>query len=77
MTAPKVAVLRLPATGFERVSVAVTVALSTSLTTMSTRFSAVSSVYVSAAPVVVVSAVLPSVPLVRSQASPTARHSQQ
>ena len=36
--------LRLPAAGFDSVRVAVTLALSTSLTTMSIRFSGVSSV---------------------------------
>ena len=41
--------LKLPAAAFDSVTVAVTFALSTSLTTMSIRFSAVSSVYVSAA----------------------------
>ena len=44
MTAPAVPVFRLPAAGMESVSVAVTLALSTSLTTMSVRFFAVSSV---------------------------------
>ena len=40
---------RLPALALDSVKVAVMLALSTSLTTMSVRFSAVSSVYVSAA----------------------------
>jgi len=48
VTAPEVLVLRLPAARFERVSVTVTLGLSTSLTTMSVRFSGVSSVKVSA-----------------------------
>jgi hypothetical protein len=39
-----VPVLRLPAAAFDKVSVAVTLALSTSLITMSVRFSGVSSV---------------------------------
>src|SRR6185503_20849688 len=38
-----------PAAGFDKVKVAVTLALSTSLTTISIRFNGVSSVYVSAA----------------------------
>ena len=41
--------VRLPAAGLDRVRVAVTLALSTSLATMSMRLSAVSSMYVSAA----------------------------
>ena len=44
VTAPEVPVFKLPAATFERVRVAVMVALSTSLATMSIRFSAVSSV---------------------------------
>ncbi len=49
VTDPEVPVLRLPAAVFDSVSVTVTFALSTSATTMSVRFSAVSSVYVSPA----------------------------
>ena len=44
VTAPDVPVLRLPAATSDRVSVAVTFALSTSLATMLIRFNAVSSV---------------------------------
>ena len=44
VTAPEVPVVRLPAAVLDRVSVAVTVALSTSVATMSVRFFAVSSV---------------------------------
>ena len=44
MTAPDVPVFRLPAAGSDSVSVAVTVALSTSLTTISVRLRGVSSV---------------------------------
>ena len=49
VTAPEVAVLKLPAAALDNVKLAVTAGLSTSLTTMSVRFSGVSSVYVSAA----------------------------
>src|SRR5438477_525583 len=49
VTAPEVAVVRLPAATFDRVRVAVMLALSTSLATMSIRLSVVSSVYVSSA----------------------------
>ena len=44
VTVPDVPVFKLPAATFDRVRVAVTLALSTSLATMSVRFSAVSSV---------------------------------
>jgi hypothetical protein len=49
VTGPDVPVLKPPKLGFDNVNVAVTVELSMSLTTMSIRFSDVSSVYVSAA----------------------------
>src|SRR5262245_17799497 len=45
VTEPDVPVFKLPAAGLDNVSVTVTVGLSTSLTTISVRFSAVSSVY--------------------------------
>jgi len=44
VTSPEVAVFKLPAATSESVRVTVTLALSTSLTTMSVRLSAVSSV---------------------------------
>ena len=44
VTEPEVPVSRLPAAGFDSVSVTVTFALSTSLTTISVRLSGVSSV---------------------------------
>ena len=49
VTAPDVPVLKLPSDVLDNVNVAVTDALSTSLTTMSVRFNGVSSVYDSAA----------------------------
>src|ERR1043166_4324733 len=49
VTEPEVPVFKLPAAGLDRVNVAVTLALSASLITMSIRLSGVSSVYVSPA----------------------------